>query len=546
MNAKKGRPTARRIFLKNAVILTACALLLSGIAMAMRVYQTAVIGAEGVGLLQLLLSVYFFATNLAVSGLNLAVTRLVSESTAPGGVPVRVTLRRCFALSGCTGVGAGTLLFFGAPAAAHGLGDLRAAQPLRILACSLPLFAVSACCRGYFLAVRRSLAPGLGQLLEQVCAFAVMRVLLPLAAPHGMAAACSAAALGMAAGELCGNIWIVAALLLDRRRAARTEPPRTGALPLRRVGAIALPVALGYDLRAALIAVENGLAPAGLRRCGQSAAESLAAYGTVKGMALPTIQFPAAFLAAFSQLLIPEVAQSRAEGRSETVRALASRVFRICLAFSLFVTNGFLAFGDDLGRVLFGSAGAGAQMRMLCPLVPLMYLDSIVDAMLKGLDEQNYSLRVNMSDSCIRIALMALLLPRWGMAGYLTAFYCSTVYNASLSIARLVHRSRLRVEAGAWIAVPALCAATACLWSALLVRLTPPLCHAALPVNLAARCALAAALYLPMLALCARLCGRPIRRRNQNSSNVTRGSLGLPRARNRQRGAACAQDVRRR
>ena len=89
----------KRLFIQNAVILTLCSLFLSALGMAFRVYQSNLIGAEGMGLLQLLLSVYYFATNLAVSGLNLAVTRLVSESAVSGnGASVERVLRKCLGL----------------------------------------------------------------------------------------------------------------------------------------------------------------------------------------------------------------------------------------------------------------------------------------------------------------------------------------------------------------------------------------------------------------------------------------------------------------
>ena len=102
----------KRLFIQNAVILTLCSLFLSALGMAFRVYQSNLIGAEGMGLLQLLLSVYYFATNLAVSGLNLAVTRLVSESAVSGnGASVERVLRKCLGLCLLFGISTGLALF---------------------------------------------------------------------------------------------------------------------------------------------------------------------------------------------------------------------------------------------------------------------------------------------------------------------------------------------------------------------------------------------------------------------------------------------------
>lgn len=454
----------KQLFLKNAAVLTVCSLLMSVGGMAMRVFQSAMIGTEGMGLLQLLLSVYYFTTNLAISGLNLAVTRLVSESMAKNDLPVPLILRRCLLLCLGTGSCAGLLLFGGAPwFGSVLLNDARTVASLRVLAFSLPFFSVSCCCRGYFLAVRNSLKPCLGQLLEQLSGFAVSAALLPHAAAQGLSAACGAIAIGMTVGELCGHLLIVAFTLRDLRKYRSTALRLQSALPLQRILSISVPIALGYYLRSALIAVENVLIPAGLKQCGSSYAASLAAYGTVKGIALPTVQFPASFLSAFSLLLIPEVTQSHAVGHMQDIRALAQRVFRICLRFSVLVVACFLVFADTLGQALYGNRDVGRMLRILCPLVPFMYLDSIVDAMLKGLNEQVYSLKVNMSESCIRIVSMIVLLPRFGLRGYLLALYISILYNASLSIGRIMIKSKLRIDVRGWLICPALCAVLACL-----------------------------------------------------------------------------------
>ena len=484
----------KRLFLKNALILTGSSLLLSGLSMVFRVYQTGQIGAEGMGLMQLLLSVYYFATNLAVSGFNLAVTRLVTEAEVRRQ-SIPAILRRCFSLCVTTGLISGGLLFAFAPLLGGGLlGDDRTVLPLRILALSLPLLSLSCCCRGYFLAARNALKPCLGQLCEQFCSFGFTALFLPHAA-HNMTAACCILAAGMALGELAGCIVISVFLRQDLRH-VQDVPNASRNIPLRSILSISLPIALGYDLRSALIAVENMLIPAGLKQCGSSYAQSLAAYGIVKGIAMPTIQFPSAFLTAFSLLLIPEISQSRAAGQSGDIRTIADRVFCICLRFSLPVTCLFACFGPDMGQLLYGNPDAGQMLRLLCPLVPFMYLDSIVDAMLKGMDEQMYSLKVNLSDSCLRIVLMVVLLPRMGIYGYLTAMYASILYNATLSIGRFLRTGQMRVQWYSWLLLPGVTAGVACLCSRFLLYNI-----ASLPLRCMGMMTLSVLLYLLLLGL---------------------------------------------
>ena len=74
----------KTIFIKNAIILTASALLLRFFGIIFKVWLAKKIGSEGMGLYQLVFSVYIFATTFAISGTSTAVTRLVAEELALG------------------------------------------------------------------------------------------------------------------------------------------------------------------------------------------------------------------------------------------------------------------------------------------------------------------------------------------------------------------------------------------------------------------------------------------------------------------------------
>ena len=89
-----------RLFVKNAAILTVTSLLLRGIGMYFRIWVSALVGAEGMGLYQLILSVYVLASGFASSGITVAVTRMTADELACGTrASLRGVLRRCVILS---------------------------------------------------------------------------------------------------------------------------------------------------------------------------------------------------------------------------------------------------------------------------------------------------------------------------------------------------------------------------------------------------------------------------------------------------------------
>ena len=93
---------------------------------------------------------------------------------------------------------------------------------------------------------------------------------------------------------------------------------------------------------------------------------------------------------------------------------------------------------------------------MLAPLVPLMYLDVVVDCLLKGMDEQFNSMKFNLADSSLRVLLVLLLLRFWGIESYVGILFFSTIFNASLSLGRLLKVTNVKMRFTEQILLPVL------------------------------------------------------------------------------------------
>ncbi|MFR8334577.1 MAG: hypothetical protein ACLU9S_21325 [Oscillospiraceae bacterium] len=110
---------------------------------------------------------------------------------------------------------------------------------------------------------------------------------------------------------------------------------------------------------------------------------------------------------------------------------------------SPFITTLLIVFADPLCRFFFQSAEAGNLLRIMAPIVPLMYVDSVVDGMLKGWISSCLPSAAILRIPLLRVAAVAVLLPLWGMAGYAAVLFFSEIFNASLSIYRLLRVTEL-------------------------------------------------------------------------------------------------------
>ena len=424
-----------RRFFRDLLILSLSSLFMRGVGVVWSGYLSRRMGAGAMGLHSVVLNLYGFAVTLAVAGIGLAVTRLVSEreaeGDAAGGCAVVSHALLCVFVSG--GGVAVLLLFCAFPFGRFLLGDPATAPLVRALA--LPVFsiAVSSVFAGYFTARRRAwinVASGMLELFLQIVL--TLRLLSSQPAPTESGAVLCLL-LGSGLAEALSALFLWLCYLFDRRNARTRE--RRGLT--RRILAISVPIALSGCLRAGLSTLGHLLIPFSLCRNGMNRAAALASYGTLAGMALPVVLYPMAILSSAASLLVPEFARLKAGGDRAGIVALARRALSVTLGFSLWCFSVLAAFSEPLGRLLFNSSDAGRFIAYLAPVVPIMFLDHITDAALKGLGEQVAVMWINIADSALTICLILLLLPRMGIFGYILMIALTEVFNYACSFRRL-------------------------------------------------------------------------------------------------------------
>ena len=407
------------------LLLAGANIALQGAAMGFRVWLSRRVGAAGLGLLQLVLSVGALARTAGISGARVAALYLCAGELGrgrPGGVrrALEACARYCLAMS----MAAGLFLLLGANVlAARWIGDGTAAPALRLLGLFLPADCLGAVLGGYFTAAGRIRQLVAAEAIERAASIGLTVLLL-----RGPADVCRAVVLGGGLGSLL-SLCLLGGLCL--RALPRSAPiPMTG-----RMLKISVPLALGDYARAGLSTCTNLLIPRGLARSGR--AEAMAAYGVVHGMVLPALWFPAALLFALVDLLIPELSRARAMGQTERIRTLTDRCFRASAVFACACAGTLHLSAAPLARAVYHNARAGEYLAVFAPMILFLYLDAVTDGLLKGLGQQLHCVRCTILTSTLEVAGLWLLLPRLGAAGYVLCFAATRLLNYLLSAARL-------------------------------------------------------------------------------------------------------------
>ena len=424
----------------SALMLTGVNLLLRLAGTTFQVYRSGLIGAAGVGLLQLVLSVGGMALTAGMAGIRTSTMYLTAEELGKKRPQnVRWVLSGCITYSLiCSGVIAAALYRFAPVLASHWIGDSRTVGAVRMVACFLPVNCLCGVMTGYFTAANRIGTLAAVEVGEQLCSMAVTMGMLLMWAQSDPARSCQAVVLGSGVGGCMTLVTLTVLRLRERAGSGKKLPIR------KRLLQTAAPLALADDLKAGISTTENLMVPKRLARY-PGTADPLAAFGTVCGMVFPVLMFPAAILFALAELLIPELARCNAAGSKNRIEYLTKRSLRVALLYGCLFGGFLFLLSRELCMALYDSQDAGIYLQRFSLLAPMLYCDAITDAMTKGLGQQKICVRYNILTSAMDVALLFLLLPRFGMGGYYFSFLVTHLINFVLSLRRLLIITKIKI-----------------------------------------------------------------------------------------------------
>lgn len=427
--------------MKNTLILTAVNLIMRCATVGFNAFLTSQIGSSGMGLFQLIMTVYTLATTFSSAGIKLATTRVAVEISTLNKNDMNKSVSMCVTYSGICGCLIGIVMYiFSDFIAEHWISETQTALPLRILSLSLPFVAMSSALGGYFTAIEKIPQFSSVQLFEQFFKIGIVALLVYKQKNMNAFHSCISIVAGMTAAE-------VFSFTLSSFLKKHTIPGKTDKSPINlfRILRVALPDAAGTCVRSVLLTVEHLLIPKGFKKSGEGAKTALAAYGNIHGMALPLLLFPSAVLSSLASLLIPYLAVKNELGDKKSIDYSVSRNLKRTFIFSIICSVFCAIFAPSISQLVYKSNEAVMYIRILSPLVPVMYMDMITDGMLKGLDQQIHSMRYNIIDAALCVIMVYTLLPIYSVKGYIFILYASEIINFYLSMSRLMKICNIRL-----------------------------------------------------------------------------------------------------
>ncbi len=425
----------KRAFLTGTLLLTGTGFVCRVLGFFYRIFLSRTIGAEGLGLFQMVHPVYGICIALCAGSVQTALSQYIASHTDRGRSIFRtglvISMTMAFVLS----------FFICRHArfiAVRILMEPRCAPYLPLMGISVPFAAFHACINGYYYGVQKSRVPAYSQVAEQAVRITAVFFIASSWIAAGRVITVQLAVIGHLIGEVAASAFNLFCLyLFPPQRGTGDNACAGGLLGMETTAplmALALPLMGNRLVLNLLSSAEAVWIPNSLQLSGLSNSDAFSVYGVLTGMALPFILFPSAITNSMAVLLLPSVAQAQAQGRHTSITASISLALRYSLYMGILCIGVFTLFGQSLGEGVFHDAQAGHYIRVLAWLCPFLYLATTMGSILNGLGRTRTTFLQNAAALLFRIGFVLFGIPRFGIMAYLCGMLASELLLALLHL----------------------------------------------------------------------------------------------------------------
>ena len=440
--------------IKGTFILSAAGIITRIIGFYYRIFLSRTIGAAGMGLFQMIFPVFGLCHSFAIMGIQTAVSRFTSirysmNDRAGMYSVLKIGLFFSVVLSLLSASG---IYFFSDFIAVNLLDEARCGVLLRVISFSIPVCAIHACICGYYLGQKKASVSAFSQMIEPIVRVGGIYIIAMVLASRGEEPSPVIACVGMIMGEAASTLLSLCFLCTEKgflfSRLSNTKNT------IKEMFNMTYPLTLNKLGTSFLMAFEAVIIPISLKKSGLSADSAIAVYGTLTGMAMPFIMFPATITGSVSSMVMPSVAEYQSKGDYAHIGSTTSTILKYCLSIGIFSTGYFYVYGTRLGEIFFHSSDAGVFISILAWLCPFMYINVTLTGILNGMGETKVTFINNIISTVLRLCFILFAVPATGIRGCLMGVLTGQILCTLLDIIAVYKRVHFKYDTFAYIIRP--------------------------------------------------------------------------------------------
>lgn len=395
-----------------------------------RIFLTRTIGAEGLGIYQLICPAMALGYALCCAGFQTAISKLIAEARNSR----KKYLVTGIILSIAVSVLLSAIIYLYADFIAQRIiCEPRCSRLLQIMSFSLVPSAIHACINGYYYGLKKTAIPAFSQLVEQFVRVGSVYLIYIIKESQGLPIQPSDVVWGITICEVAGLLFSVTSLYFTKSSSNDYAVSKQNIKKLPNyayeICNLAVPMSLNHFLLTLCTGLENILLPIQLQKYGFTATDSLSIFGILSGVALPVLLFPSVLTNSLCVLLLPDISEAQAKEDTAHIKNITKKALLYGALFGLGFTLLFRFSGGFIGNKIFDSALASHYILRLCWLCPFIYISSLLSSILNGLGKPKSVLFTNILSGGIRISMILIAVPVYGIDAYLWSILVAQIFS---------------------------------------------------------------------------------------------------------------------
>lgn len=421
-----------------------------------RIMLSRFIGAEGIGIYQICLSVFAVFLTAASSGVPVTVSRLIAKSNANNDVKGKnAAVTAGIVATLVITVPVAVILFFGKNLFGFLFSDDRCTNIFLILLPGLILTSIYAVIRGSFWGNKQFLSYSIIELLED----AVM-VILGCALVYGVTDPILGAQRATVAVLISYVFSFGVSLFWYFRTGGRLVNPKSQLKPLF---ASSLPITAMRTSTSLINSAVAVLLPLLLMKTyGLNNSEAISLYGVAIGMGVPLLFAPSSLIGSISVVVAPELSENYYRKKTDLVKFDVEKSVRAAIFIAALLIPILFVSGDEIGEFLYSNKMCGEIVQRSAFILLPMCIAMITNTVLNSMNCEKKTLLNFFLGAAAMLISIAALTKFVGVYSYIIGLALSYIISGALNLRLLKKKcpgvKYLKYAAHALIVVAITCA----------------------------------------------------------------------------------------
>lgn len=410
-------------FLRNSFLLTTSNVTTGILGFIFSIYLSKVLGAEGMGLYNLVMPIYNLFICLMSAGIVASISKVAAvytEKNQQQNIIKTISVVSIFNITWALFIG--LIVFFAAPIIGkYGVNDSRTISAIRVICPAMVCIAISNIFKGYFYGTSKIVVPAIIDICEKAMRIVTVAILIFLTSATSLEGLVTLATVALCIGEFQSLFFLYIYYRYTIKRIPMLPQKTESSFQLLfDVVCISIPLCINGFLTNIIGTLATLVVPRRLVTAGFTYTESLSMIGKYNGMAVCIITIPMIVVSTINTLLIPDLSKSLSIGKTYEASLRIRKVIKLAFLLGLATTIVCHIIPESLGEIFFSRTDLGAYIKFSSICAPIAFPSLTMFGILNGLNRQNIILRNSLIEATIELLFLYILtsIPSINIFGY--------------------------------------------------------------------------------------------------------------------------------